>query len=148
MEESEENSSGNSNGAKTGISSLQGGKYNSHREVRDSFKKLGSWREDSQRELSKISFCIDQGINGLIEEVCGLRAEIVVTTKERNDLKQTIGNLRAEIRKMNTKSFATQLLAKSLDIHIEDTIKEECLEMDITDTDQQYLELSKNEQIL
>ena len=38
----------------------------SHREVRDSIKKLCSWREDSQREFSFIGYSINMGANDLL----------------------------------------------------------------------------------
>ena len=54
-----------------------------HNEVRDSLKKLWSWREESQSKFSYISINIEKGINDLIEEVCALQVELTVTKKTR-----------------------------------------------------------------
>ena len=103
-----------------------------HKDARNSLKRLQSWREESQREFSNISICINKGINDLIEEICALQDELSVTRKERNDLIQTVSNLSGEIRKLNTKLNITKPVEN--DLH---NIEEESLEMEVTDTDQE-----------
>ena len=111
----------------------------SHREIKNAFKKLGSWREKSQKELSFISKSINNGINDLIEEVRDMEAELVATKKEKNDLIQTVSNLSSEIRKLSAELAVTQSLPipDPEDIHNQDATKEEFLERELPDTDQQ-----------
>ena len=60
-------------------------------EVMDLFQKLASWKEESQRQFSNImnfhSTSITNGISGLVGEFFDLKAQLSVTTKERDDLK-------------------------------------------------------------
>ena len=125
---------------------------NSHRGVRDSFRKLQSWREDSQKEFTAISNNIDKGINDLIEEVRDVYSQLAVTTKERNDLVQTVGNLSAEIRKLTARLEIIQALPNIVDTFSLDNIKEESMEMEVTDTDKhssitQLVTSSRNDKV-
>ena len=138
MEENGEYFYLNSNGAETGMPNYQIGEYNSHKEVKDTLKKLRTWRQESQRDFLHISNSIDKGINDLVEQVCGLQAQLEVTTKERNDLIQTVSNLSGEIAELCAKLDMRQPLPKILDRCSLNTIKEESMEME--DDDQQYVE--------
>ena len=113
----------------------------SHREVRDSLKKLTLWKEESQRDFSYINICIDKGINDLIDEVCSLQDELSVTRRERNDLIQTVSNLSGEIRKLSTRLNITEPIPHIVENDL-DTIEEESFEMEVTDTDQQEIDKS------
>ena len=59
-------------------------------EVRDVFEKLISLREESHRQFSDIivshGTSISKGIDELVEEVSGLKAELSVVRKEKNVL--------------------------------------------------------------
>ena len=130
MNHTKEYSYVNSNGAETYMSRHNVNEsYNkdSHRRIRDSFKKLQSWREESLREFSCISINVDEGINDLIEENCDLETQLLVATKERNDLIQTVNNLSCEITQLSTKLAMTPL-PNSVDTY--------SLEMEVTNTDQ------------
>ena len=71
------------------------------------FEKLSSWRKESNRQFSNIinshSSLINEGINELVEENCGLKAELKVMKNERSGLLQTVDNLKDEVRQLNTK---------------------------------------------
>ena len=58
---------------------------------------------------------IDNGLNYLAVEVCGLEAKLRIITKERDDLLDTVNNLRFEIMGLSSKLLPTmqplQLLA-------------------------------------
>ena len=104
--------------------------YESHREVRASFKKLKSWKEESEREFSFISLSIEKGINDLIEEVSALQTQLSVTTKERNDLIETVSILSGEIKTLSTKlPKAPPSATKSLDPHDVDATEEKSMQM-------------------
>ena len=114
----------------------------SHREVRESFQNLQSWMEESQREFSNISVGLNKGIRDLIEEVSDLRTQLSVTTKERDDLIHSVGNLRGEIRQLRANAF--MMLSKPVDMHYQDTDTEEAnLKMEVADTNQQDAARSK-----
>ena len=87
----------------------------SHKEVRELnfFNKLGSWKEVSKRDMSKImdyhSSKIEKAFRELFKEVWDLKDELSVTKKEReeeiskfiglrNHLVETVDNLRRENR--------------------------------------------------
>ena len=79
-----------------------------HNEVRNLFRKLSSWREDSQREFANIinpySNSIRMAINELYGEICVLQTQLSDVTKERDGLLQTVDNLMVEkIREQNAK---------------------------------------------
>ena len=73
----------------------------------DLLEKLGSWREDSSRQFASIinSNCnfINRGINELVEEMCGLKAQLAGMKNERNGLLQTIDKLTDENRQLKSK---------------------------------------------
>ena len=86
-------------------------------EVGSLFKKLSSWREESQREYANIigshSISIDECINDLEEEVSDLEERLADTTKERNDLLQRVDDLSGEIRQLSAKLPIEELLQES-----------------------------------
>ena len=110
----------------------------SHREVRECLKKLRSWGEESQREFSSVSIGINNGINNLIEEVWGLRAQLSDTAKERNDLIQTVNILNMEIRKLSSELSIAQSLQKPVYTHNQDSRED----MEVAFTDNLDLETS------
>ena len=71
-------------------------------------EKLSIWREESQRELSKIiqfnGGSVNKGIHELVEEVNELKAELSIIKKERNGLLETVNNLSNDIRLRNAES--------------------------------------------
>ena len=138
MENMEEYSS--VNGAETHMNNDEVGQNydkDSHREVRDSFEKLRAWREESQREFSTISIGIDKGIHDLIEENCLLQVQLTVTTRERNDLLQTVGNLRGEIRKLSKELSVLHPLPNPVDTQNQDGKR---LKIEVTDAELQDIE--------
>ena len=110
----------------------------SHREVRESFKKLRLWGKNLG-EFFYISNSINKGIDDLIKEVCSLEAQLAVTTKERNVLIQTVGNLSDEIRNLSAKLSMPQSLPNPGVTHNLDDI-EESQEMEATYTDEEDIE--------
>ena len=140
----EEYSLVNRKGTEMHMASQVSENYNKHlhREVRESMKKLCSWREESQKEFSYISNSIDRGINELIEEVCGLRVQLAVTTKERNDMIHTVGTLSGEIRKLSVKLLETQPLTNIVDSNDQSSV-EETMEGKVTNTNEQDIETAK-----
>ena len=110
----------------------------SHREARESFKKLRSWGKNLG-EFFYISNSINKGIDYLIEEVSGLEAQLAVTTKERNVLIQTVDDLSTEIRNLSAKLSMTQSLPNPGDTHNQED-PEESLEMEATNTDEEDVE--------
>ena len=76
------------------------------------FKTLTTWRDESQQQFSKIvdsyHTSIIRGIYDLLEEVSDLKAQLAVTTNERNTLKETVNNLNNETRELNDKSSGVQ----------------------------------------
>ena len=71
-----------------------------HTEIRDLFKKLKSWREESNRQFYNImnshSRNIDNGFRDLESELSDMR-------EEKNVLLQTVDDLHNEIRQLNVK---------------------------------------------
>ena len=102
MANNEDNSSGNSNRATLLKTMYQ----KRDKEVRDSFKELSLWQEESQRQFSNImhfhSNCIAKTIVELVKEVCDLQGQLSVTTKERDDLIESVRNLSEEIKLLNS----------------------------------------------
>ena len=80
----------------------------SQNEVRDMFKKIRAWREESQKEFSNIidpySNRISLAFNDLIEENNYLQGRLSVVTQDRNYLRNTVDDLNAEIRQLRSKS--------------------------------------------
>ena len=76
-------------------------------EVEDMFKKLSSWMEYSQRQLSSTrdshTLSINKGINELNETICDLETKLSVITKERDDLLCIVNNFSGQ-------STSTQIL--------------------------------------
>ena len=53
------------------------------------------------------SSSINKGLDNLAREVCGLQAKLEVITKERDDLLDTVNDLRGEIGRLNAKPLPT-----------------------------------------
>ena len=82
--------------------------YNDYQlEASSFFKKLSSWREESNRQFSHIinshSCLIIEGINDLVEKNSVLQAELSIIKQEKNGLITTVDNLNEEIRLLKTK---------------------------------------------
>ena len=77
-------------------------------EIRDLFKKLSAWREESQIQFSNIvnahGNSIEQGINDLVKEICDLKAKFALITKERDYLLEKVNNSNHEARQQNCTS--------------------------------------------
>ena len=103
-------------------------------EVRDFFKKLESWREESQIELSNIisyhSNSINQSIDDLTEEVSDLKAQLSVTKTERNNLIETVNSLSGKIWHLNDRLKDLQYLP-------EETLDQDTLVVQPPNTEQQ-----------
>ena len=116
-----------------------GGKKDCQREVGNLFDKLGSWRDESHKQISDIinfhSSSINKGINDLVKEVGDLQAELSVTKKERNVLLDTVENLNGEIRHLSAKLPVTQPLPEP-----EDNLSPDVREEAISDTTEHYIE--------
>ena len=115
----------------------------SHRELRDAFKKLGSWRKESQRELSNISIGIEKGIGEIIEEVCGLESQLSIITKENNDLIETVHGLNMEVKRLTSELSHTQSLLNPAESHNLDMIEEDSHKNGAPDTDPLVVETSE-----
>ena len=74
-------------------------------EAKDLFEKLTSWKEESYEHISTIinshSNSISTRIGSLVEEVCGLKDEVLDLKKERTVLLETIDLLKSEIRQLS-----------------------------------------------
>lgn len=74
-------------------------------EAKDLFEKLTSWKEESYEHISTIinshSNSISTRIGSLVEEVCGLKDEVLDLKKERTVLLETIDLLNSEIRQLS-----------------------------------------------
>ena len=71
-------------------------------EKAEMYRKLSSWMEESQRQLAKVIGPLDGGddaesTEGLVEEVCDLKARLSSMTRERNRLFATVKKLSDEI---------------------------------------------------
>ena len=109
----------------------------------DSFEKLKSLRETSRREFCNIQDNIDKGINDLILEVHGLDAQLAITTKERNDLIQTVNDLKQEIKLLKAKLTKIKILPNIEDNRNQDTAEEDSLQMEVSAGRKQDVERSQ-----
>ena len=86
-------------------------------ELREMFQPFESWRDESQRQFSNIIEShknkINKRINDLVEEVCDLQAKLSATTKEKNDLIETVNNLSGGIRQLSATLPTVQPLPAS-----------------------------------
>ena len=88
-------------------------------QVNDLFTKLNNWKVQSQREFSNFLFDtfaqfssiidsqsteIGQGIGRLVEEINDLKAQLSKMTQERNDLRETVGDLSGRNRNLCVQS--------------------------------------------
>ena len=77
------------------------GKMDCQSEASDLFKKLSDLRVEFDGQFSNIinshSSNINDGIQDLYEEVCGLKIELSDMRKERKVLLETVDNLNGEI---------------------------------------------------
>ena len=104
-------------------------------EVRNFFKKLSSWKEESQRELSDIVndfFNINMGIKDLIDEVCDLKTQLSLKTEECNDLLVTVDKLKGEIRHLSD-GFKAQPTSKPEGNHIQNSQENDAHEVEMED---------------
>ena len=96
-------------------------------ELRYLFKRLTSWKEESQIKFSNIinsqSTIIENGISNLVEEVSDLQAQLSVITKERNNLLETVENMGGEIKSLQAKLPSLDILPKSEENHSQDADK-------------------------
>ena len=109
-------------------------------EVRDLFKKLTSFKEESQRQLSDIingcTYNISEGIKNLVEEVCDLKTQLSLTAKERDDLLETVDKLNGEIRHMSDE-FIAQPPPELEGNHIRNYLEDDDPEVEMEDKDGQ-----------
>ena len=81
-------------------------------EVNDIFEKLASWKEESLTQWSKVIHLhhesVNKGIDDLVEEVDRLKAQLSASTKERNNLIETVKILSDEISTLNSKLLFAQ----------------------------------------
>ena len=112
-------------------------------EVRKFLNELKTWREESQTQFSNIihsyTGTIGKGIGELVDEVCDLKAQLSASTKDRNDLIQTINNMSSEISKLSAELSMTQAMQKH-----EDTQNRLTREVEDIDIQEQDAEGSKN----
>ena len=117
------------------------GKKECLREAKDLLEKLNSWRDESHRQISSIitshSGNINNGIKGLVEEVCDLKSEVSVLRKERTVLLETVDNLNGEIRHLNDKLQLLPILEDELN---QDVPEAENLEVEISEVTENYKE--------
>ena len=79
--------------------------------MRDLLKKLSTWREESLQHLSNlVSYgnSINKAIEELIEEVCDLKDQLFISTKDRNELIETVNDLKCENRHLDDKLSVTK----------------------------------------
>ena len=99
--------------------------------------KIDTRREDGTRRLTKIiNACtnsITKAINDLAEEVWDLEAQLSDTTKERDDLVETVNSLNAKLSIIHP-------MEKHVDTHL-DSAKLDCPEVVIPDSEEQDLVL-------
>ena len=81
-------------------------------QVRDFFLALGSWRDESQKQLSAIindhSSTVIKSVKDLVGEVSTLQARLSVVTDERKVLQETVDSLNCEIRNLNEKLLSKE----------------------------------------
>ena len=99
---------------KSNITQYQMSHYDPHIEIRDMFRQLSAWREESQSTFSTISNSIEKGISDLIDEVCDLKSKLSVTIDERNILLETVNNMNCNIRQANDKLPLLQNLTETI----------------------------------
>ena len=111
--------------------------HNSQQQVRDFFKKLMLWRDESQKQFFTIvnshSDSINEAINNLVEEVSDLQAQLSVTRKERNDLFEMMKKTRGKIQYPRENLPITQ---KQQEPHNEDILDLSCSEVGHPETEE------------
>ena len=94
---------------------LSNGVNDTQIEVRNLLKKISSWKEESQRQLSDIidgcTYNINRGVKDLVEKVGDLKTQLSLKTKECDDLQETVDKLNGEIRHMSDNFIAKSLPA-------------------------------------
>ena len=99
-------------------------------ELRYLFKRLTSWREESQKEFSFIinsqSTIIEKGMGNLVEEVSDLQAQLSVITKERNNLLEIVENMSGEIKMLEAKLPSPDALPESEESFCQDAKERGC----------------------
>ena len=89
-------------------------------EKEDMYRKLSSWMEESQRQLAKVIGPVDSDdTEGLVEEVCDLKAKLASMTRERNRLFATVKKLSDEIGTLRARMANGENLedAQGMDSH-------------------------------
>ena len=94
------------------------GKLDYRSEAKTFFEELVSWKDEAHKQISNIinshSSNINSGIESLVEENGGLRAELSVLRKERTVLLDTVDNLNGEMKRANVKLQLLQNLMGEL----------------------------------
>ena len=97
------------------------GKKDSDGEVKDMFKKLNSWIEDSQTQIFSTINAHALGMNRDLEElnetICDLDTKLSLVTKERDDLLDFVNNLSSGIRQWSAKLPGIQSLSEPEKCH-------------------------------
>ena len=87
-------------------------------EAKELFDELNSWKEESNRQMSKIISShksnINDGVKDLVEKVAGLEEDLSVLKKEKTVLLDTVNNLNGEIRQFNAKLESLQNVENKL----------------------------------
>ena len=98
-------------------------------EVNDLFKNINSWRDESQTQLSIIvdsqASSINKAIKNVVEEVCEIKSQhsqILAIVKERDDLQETVKNLKAYIEHLSAKVRQPELVGTQQNTQDEDSI--------------------------
>ena len=98
-------------------------------EVNDLFKNINSWRDKSQRQLSIIfdsqANSNNKAIKNVVEEVCEIksrRSQIFAIVKERDDLQETVKNLKAYIEHLSAKVHQPELVGTQQNTQDEDKL--------------------------
>ena len=122
-------------------------KKDSQAEVKNMFKTLNTWRDESQEQFSKIVYTyntsIIKGFNDLSEEVYDLQAQLYITTQERIDLTETVNNLKGEIRELNEKLISVQHFPRDEEYDSQHTQLVGSPEIWSPNTKEQYVESPK-----
>ena len=98
-------------------------------EVNDLFKNINSWRDESQRQLSIIidshTNSINRAIKNVVEEVCEIKSQhsqVSAIVKERDDLQETVNNLKGYIEHLSAKVPPPKLVDTQQNLQDEDSI--------------------------
>ena len=122
---------------------LQNSKMDSKTELSYLFNKLESWKEASLRDFSKIvnshRSSINKGVGDLVEEVCDLKAQLSVITKERNDLLDKVDVLGGEIIELRDKLPREKSLPDHRENHDEGGLEVDRVVMEVLGIKEDYV---------